>query len=104
MTLPKSAALLPNAAYRLGALIRIALVRSDSEDFPSIEQPTADFTYARLMRTKEEVETGYTAAEIDRWANRARAWAERGDAFIYFISGAKMRAPAAARALIQSVG
>ena len=90
--------------YNLARSHNVAIVFADSEDFPSIEQPTADFTYARLMRTKEEVETGYTAAEIDRWANRARAWAERGDAFIYFISGAKMRAPAAARALIQSVG
>jgi uncharacterized protein YecE (DUF72 family) len=90
--------------YDLARRHNVAIVFADSEDFPSIEQPTADFTYARLMRTKEEVETGYTAAEIDRWANRARAWAERGDAFIYFISGAKMRAPAAARALIQSVG
>jgi uncharacterized protein YecE (DUF72 family) len=56
------------------------------------------------MRTKEEVETGYTAAETDQWARRARAWSERGDAFVYFISGAKVRAPAAARALIQRVG
>jgi uncharacterized protein YecE (DUF72 family) len=90
--------------YDLARRHNVAIVFADSEDFPSIEQPAADFTYARLMRTKEEVETGYTAAEIDQWARRARTWAERGDAFVYFISGAKVRAPAAARALIQSVG
>ena len=56
------------------------------------------------MGSKEEVETGYTTAEIDQWARRARTWAERGDAFVYFISGAKVRAPAAARALIQRIG
>ena len=55
------------------------------------------------MRTKEDVETGYTAAELGRWAKRAADWAKRGDAFVYFISGAKVRAPAAAQALIARV-
>jgi uncharacterized protein YecE (DUF72 family) len=52
------------------------------------------------MRTREDLETGYTKAELDDWAKRARNWAKRGDAFVYFISGAKVRAPAAAQALI----
>jgi uncharacterized protein YecE (DUF72 family) len=56
------------------------------------------------MRTREEVETGYTAAELDRWASRAKAWAKRGDVFIYFIAGAKLRAPAAAEGLIARIG
>ena len=90
--------------YDLARRHNVAIVFADGEDLPAIEQPTADFAYARLMRTKEEVETGYVAAELDRWAERARAWAERGDAFVYFISGAKLRAPAAAQALIQRVG
>ena len=90
--------------YDLARRHNVAIVFADSEEFPTIEQPTADFTYARLMGTKEEVETGYTAAEIDQWAKRARSWAARGDVFVYFISGAKLRAPAAARALIQRVG
>jgi uncharacterized protein YecE (DUF72 family) len=90
--------------YDLARRHNVAIVFAHSEDFPLIEQPTADFTYARLMGTREEVETGYTVAEIDQWARRARSWAERGDAFVYFISGAKVRAPAAARALIQRMG
>jgi uncharacterized protein YecE (DUF72 family) len=90
--------------YELARRHKIAIVFADGEDFPAIEQPTADFTYARLMRTKEEVETGYSAADLDKWAVRARAWAKRGDAFVYFISGAKLRAPAAALALIQRIG
>jgi uncharacterized protein YecE (DUF72 family) len=53
------------------------------------------------MGCREEVPTGYEAAELDRWAERAKGWAERGDVFIYFISGAKLRAPAAAMALIE---
>ena len=68
-----------------------------------IDEPTADFTYARLMRTEETIETGYSAKALDHWAKRARDWAKRGDAFIYMISGAKVRAPAAAMALIERV-
>jgi uncharacterized protein YecE (DUF72 family) len=86
--------------YDLARRYRAAIVFADDDEFPAIEEHTADFTYARLMRGKDEVETGYTVAELDRWAKRTRAWAKRGDAFVYFIAGAKRRAPAAAQALI----
>jgi uncharacterized protein YecE (DUF72 family) len=89
--------------YDLARRYNVAIAFADDEDFPAIEQQTANFTYARLMRTKEDVATGYTAAELDQWMKRARSWAARGDAFIYFVSGAKVRAPAAAQALIQRV-
>ena len=86
--------------YDLARRYNAAVVFADDDDFPAIDEPTADFTYARLMRTKEDIETGYTSAELGRWATRAKTWAKRGDVFIYFISGAKVRAPAAAEALI----
>lgn len=86
--------------YDLARKYGAAIVFADDEEFPAIEQETADFTYARLMGTKDEVETGYTAAELDAWTKRTRTWAKRGDAFVYFIAGAKHRAPAAAQALI----
>ncbi|HEX3486489.1 MAG TPA: DUF72 domain-containing protein [Micropepsaceae bacterium] len=92
------------AFYDLARRYNAAIVFADDEDFPAIDEPTADFTYARLMRTKDDIETGYTDAELDGWAKRARAWAKRGDVFVYFISGAKHRAPAAAEALIARVG
>ena len=47
------------------------------------------------------MKTGYKPAELDKWAKRAKAWAKKGDAFVYFISGAKVRNPAAAQALIE---
>ena len=78
-----------------------AIVFVDSDEYPAIDEATADFAYARLMRTKEDIETGYAAADLDLWAKRARAWAKRGETFVYFISGAKIRAPAAARALME---
>ena len=89
--------------YDLARRHNAAIVFADDDDFPEIDEATADFTYARLMRTQENVKTGYPAADLDRWAKRAKDWAKRGDAFVYFISGAKERAPAAAQALIERV-
>jgi len=76
-------------------------VLADSDEFPVIDQPTSDFRYARLQNAVEDCPTGYDAAALDDWAGHARDWAERGDAFVYFISGAKVRNPAAACALIE---
>jgi uncharacterized protein YecE (DUF72 family) len=90
--------------YDLARKHNVAIVFADDDDFPAIDEPTADFTYARLMRTKEDVETGYDTAALGRWAKQAKEWAKRGDVFVYFISGAKVRAPAAAQALIKKVG
>jgi len=89
--------------YDLARKHNVAIVFADSEDYPAIEEPTADFIYARLMRTKKTVKTGYTTRELEEWAGRARQWAKHGDVFVYFISGAKERAPAAAEALIALV-
>jgi len=47
----------------------------------------------------EDVETGYDGATLDSFAERARDWLKRGDAYIFMINGAKVRAPAAALAL-----
>lgn len=89
--------------YDLARRHNVAIVFADHDTFPAIDEPTADFTYARLMRSREEVETGYESAALDRWAERADAWAKRGDVFLYFIAGAKLRAPSAAQALIDRV-
>jgi uncharacterized protein YecE (DUF72 family) len=89
--------------YDLARKYNAAIIIADDEEFPAIEEPTADFTYARLMRTQEDVDTGYAAKELDRWAKQAKAWAKTGDAFVYFISGAKVRNPHAAMAMIERV-
>jgi uncharacterized protein YecE (DUF72 family) len=77
----------------------LAVVLEDSDDYPTIEADTADFAYARLQRMSEDVPTGYDDAALDGFAKRAREWQERGDAYIFMINGAKVRAPAAALAL-----
>jgi uncharacterized protein YecE (DUF72 family) len=97
----------------------VATVFTDSDKYPSFADVTADFVYARLMNSRSEIVTGYPDDELDTWAAHAQAWSEGGqpeglprvsetapkrvprDVFIYFINGAKERAPAAARALIE---
>jgi uncharacterized protein YecE (DUF72 family) len=90
--------------YNLARRYGCAIVFADSAEYPRIDQPTADFTYARLMQSEEQIETGYSETALDGWAKRAANWARRGDVFLYFIAGAKLRAPAAARALLAHVG
>ncbi len=63
------------------ALLRkygIATVLTDKEAFPEIPDVTAPFVYLRLQRAAEKVATGYPPKELDKWAERARAWAKGG--------------------------
>lgn len=97
---------------------RCACVFTDSREYPNFADVTGDFVYARLMRSRESERNGYTAQELDAWAERVRSWHEGGepddlprispagktkskprDVFVYFISAAKARNPAAAMAL-----
>jgi uncharacterized protein YecE (DUF72 family) len=100
----------------------IATVYTASDDYPEFADVTGPFVYARLMRTKSEIPTGYTPRELGAWAKRAQTWAAGGEpeglprvepagkaaapreVFIYFISGAKERAPAAAMHLLAELG
>ncbi len=92
------------AFYDLALTHCVAIVYAKDDDFPEIDQPTADFTYARLMASREELAAGVTEDELGGFARQARGWADRGDVFAYFISGAKIRNPAAAQALIARLG
>lgn len=106
------------------ALLRrfgVAVAFADAEKYPAFADVSADFVYARLQRGVESEPTGYPPAALDRWAQRIRTWAGGGtpddlpridpaapapearprDCFIYIISGGKVRAPAAATALIE---
>jgi uncharacterized protein YecE (DUF72 family) len=107
------------AFLALARRYRVATVFTDSDKFPSFADLTGDFAYARLMLSAAELETGYDSAALDAWAGRARVWAEGGapadlpsleaptqnnkprDVFVYFINGAKEKAPAAAMALLE---
>jgi uncharacterized protein YecE (DUF72 family) len=96
----------------------LAIVYGDSEEFPCVADLSGDFSYARLMCARAEEPMGYPAAAIDRWAEVAKGWA-RGESppglpyvaepvpaqpretYVFFISGAKERNPAAAAALME---
>lgn len=79
----------------------MAVVFADHDEFVRIEEQTADFTYARLQRSIDTVDTGYDDAALGKWARQVQAWADGGrDVYVYFTSGAKVRNPAAAQALI----
>jgi uncharacterized protein YecE (DUF72 family) len=107
------------------ALVRkykTATVFTDSDDYPSFADLSADFVYARLMRAEADIATGYAPKALGQWAKAAATWAEGReppdlprvddkpasakprDVFVYFINGAKERAPAAAMALIDKLG
>ncbi|MCB1386054.1 MAG: DUF72 domain-containing protein [Nitratireductor sp.] len=100
-----------------------AIVYAHHQTYPEIADATADFVYARLQRGNDANETCYASADMDRWAARARQWAE-GDApdglpyaaenapsnrmprdvFVYFIHEGKVRAPHGAMELMRRVG
>jgi len=81
----------------------VAIVTAKDEDFPEIDERTADFTYARFMATSEDLAEGVSRTELTALARKAKTWAKDGTVFAYFISGAKVRNPAAAQALIKLV-
>lgn len=80
-----------------------AIVLADHETYPAIRGADVGFSYTRLMQTLEGESTGYSPAALTDWAERLRAQATAGDAFAFFISGAKVRNPAAALALSAAI-
>jgi len=102
---------------------KAATVFTESDDYPPIAEPTGDFVYTRIMRTHTEEPLGCRPEVFPQLAAAARTWAEGGepegvpriepapeakaaprDVFVYFISGAKERAPHAAMALRRALG
>jgi uncharacterized protein YecE (DUF72 family) len=102
-------------ARQFGATICYA----EHDSYTEIADITADFVYARLQKGNEKLKSGYPPKALDTWAARAKLWAKGGepadlpridkkraaktprDVFVYFIHEAKLRAPAAAMALIE---
>lgn len=108
------------AWLRLARARGVASVFTDSDDYPSFADITGDLIYARLMSSREDQSLGYPGLQLDAWAERALQWAhgqapadlpyvgardaaptKPRDTFVFFISAAKARNPAAAMALQQ---
>ena len=99
------------------------VVFAEHDSYPGIADPIGDFIYARLQKGEDTIPTAYPPKALDAWAKRAETWAKGGnpadlpltdegkkpkatarDVFVYFIHEGKVRAPAAAMALIERVG
>ena len=97
----------------------IPVVYAEHASYPAIGDLTGDFVYARLQKGQDKIKTGYAPKALDAWAERAKSWAAGGspedlqrigpaaraakkprDVFLYVIHEGKLRAPAAAQALI----
>jgi uncharacterized protein YecE (DUF72 family) len=77
----------------------VALVCADTAGiWPLHVEPTTDFAYVRLHGATELYASGYTASELDTWAERIRAW-NVTHAFVYFDNDARGHAPNDAAAL-----
>jgi uncharacterized protein YecE (DUF72 family) len=109
--------------FKLTRKYKVASVFTDSSDFPSFADFSADFVYARLMNGQAKLKAGYAPKALAAWAVRARNAAEgkapqdaadgfpnptaeskqnvARDVFVFFINGAKERAPAGAMALLK---
>jgi uncharacterized protein YecE (DUF72 family) len=107
------------------ALLRkfnVATVYTDHVTYPNIADITADFLYARLQQGKDDIPTAYPPKQIKEWAGRLYDWAAGRapkdlpcidakhkakvtprDVFAYVIHEGKIRAPAAAMALIEQI-
>lgn len=92
--------------------------------WPYLEDVTADFVYVRLHGARRLYASGYSSAELDRWAARITLW-QRGkapadaalaapgtkpppararDVFVYFDNDLKVRAPFDAMNLAARMG
>ncbi|MGV1013836.1 MAG: DUF72 domain-containing protein [Methyloceanibacter sp.] len=100
----------------------VGAVYTDAETWPNIADITGEVVYARLQKGDDTLETAYPLSELDAWAARAKIWAQGSiprelplvdamhqakpaprNVFIYFIHEGKLRAPAAAMALIEQL-
>ena len=106
------------AFFEMARAAGVAIVFGDSSDYPCVADISGDLVYARLQSAREEEPTGYDGPALDEWAEVAHGWA-RGESpaglpynapsapvlpretYVFMINGAKVRAPAAAMALME---
>jgi uncharacterized protein YecE (DUF72 family) len=98
----------------------VATVLTESDDYPALFDAQAELVYARIMRTDSALPEGLAPQTLDQLAASARLLqcgglpagmpllqpaqqmpAAARAVFVFFISGAKERAPAAAMALMR---
>jgi uncharacterized protein YecE (DUF72 family) len=97
---------------------KITTVYTHSHEYPGIADVTGSFVYMRLREALSTEPAGYSEDSLRSWATCAQVWSRGGepddlpkvssasvpksprDVYVFFINGAKERAPAAARRLL----
>lgn len=100
----------------------IALVCSDTVEWPRLMDITSDFVYCRLHGSEVLYTSGYDEKALNQWTKRVVAWAGGGeptstervmdkpapkraarDVYVYFDNDAKVKAPVNAKTLAAKV-
>jgi uncharacterized protein YecE (DUF72 family) len=100
----------------------VSICLADHDSYPMIADVTGPVVYARLQTGSDQIETAYSAKELDVWAERFRTYARGGrpadleavspedapktprDVYVFVIHEGKIRAPAGAMALLERTG
>ena len=120
---PRHASFMTAEFIALARKYGVVVCLADHFDYPLIPDITGDVVYARLQTGSDDIETAYSSADLDLWAGRLKAYAEGGapsdlpavdaanpaprtprDVYAFVIHEGKVRAPAAAMAIIERVG
>jgi uncharacterized protein YecE (DUF72 family) len=97
----------------------VSICVSENDNYPLIADGVTDFAYLRLLMGSDQIETGYPPEDLDRWAARLADYAKGEipddlsslappaprsgprEVFAFVIHEGKVRAPAAAMALLE---
>lgn len=83
----------------------VTLAFADGPGWPAIHELTTDLVYVRMHGSVVRYVSGYSADELDDWAQRIRSWAGVSSAvFVYFNNTAASHAPYDALALAERLG
>jgi uncharacterized protein YecE (DUF72 family) len=119
---PRHASFMTPEFIALARKYGVTVCLADHSDYPLISDVSGDIVYARLQTGSDDVETAYPADKLDLWASRFKTYAAGGapgdlpavdaahpapktlrDVYAFVIHEGKVRAPAAAMALIERV-
>lgn len=100
---PRHASFADEAAMRLLQRHGIAAVVADTGGrFVRLDAVTADFVYARLHGPNGLYDSGYSAEQLEEWAQRFRQYRDAGlDVHVYFDNDGHCHAPWDAQSLAQ---
>ena len=120
---PRHASFMTPQFIALARKYGVTVCLADHAQYPLIPDVTGEVVYARLQTGSDAVETAYPPADLDLWATRLKAYARGArpadlpavdpaseapktprDVYAFVIHEGKVRAPAAAMALIERVG